>query len=97
MNKVILKGRLTKDVELKKTKNKKEYAVFTVAVPRFKPDETDFISCVSWGDSAEFLKKYFSKGQEILLTGRIKVVNEDEKYSTFVEVDSVEFCGSKKE
>ena len=96
MNKVILKGRLAKDVELKKTKNKKEYAVYTIAVQRYNPEEADFISCINWGDSAEFVKKYFEKGKEILVSGRLKVVNEDEKYSTFVEVETIEFCGKKE-
>lgn len=96
MNKVILKGRIAKDVELKKTKNKKEYAVYTIAVQRYNPEECDFISCISWGDSAEFVKKYFEKGKEILVSGRLKVVQEEEKYSTFVEVETIEFCGKKE-
>ena len=97
MNKVILKGRLAGDPESKKSKNKKEYAVYTIAVQRYNQDEVDFIPCISWDKNAEFVSKYFTKGKEILVAGRIKVVKDGDKTNTFVEVDSVEFCGKKEE
>lgn len=97
MNKVILKGRLAQDPESKKSKNKKEYSVYTIAVQRYNQDEVDFIPCISWDKNAEFINKYFTKGKEILVSGRIKVVKDADKTNTFVEVDSVEFCGKKEE
>ena len=97
MNKVILKGRLARDPESKKSKNKKEYSVYTIAVQRYNQDEVDFIPCISWDKNAEFVNKYFTKGKEILVSGRIKVVKDADKTNTFVEVDSVEFCGKKEE
>lgn len=97
MNKVILKGRLTQDPEERKSKNKKVYTVYTIAVQRYNQDEVDFIPCISWDKNAEFVSKYFKKGKEILVSGRIKVVKEDDKQNTFVEVDSVEFCGKKED
>ena len=97
MNKVILKGRLAQDPESKKSKNKKEYTVYTIAVQRYNQDEVDFIPCISWDKNAEFVSKYFTKGKEILIAGRIKVVKDGDKTNTFVEVDSVEFCGKKED
>ena len=102
MNKVILKGRLTKDIELRYTQSAepKAFAMFGVAVNRqFKKDECDFINCKAWGKTAEVLGKYFKKGQEILLEGRIEVSvsDTDGVKTTFVNVvaEQVEFCGSK--
>lgn len=97
MNKVILKGRLAQDPERKKSKNKKEYSVYTIAVQRYNQDEVDFVPCISWDKNAEFVNKYFTRGKEILVSGRIKVVKDADKTNTFVEVDSVEFCGKKEE
>lgn len=101
MNKVILKGRLTKDIELRYTQSAepKAFAMFSVAVNRFKKDECDFINCKAWGKTAEFLGKYFSKGQEILLEGRIEVSTSDtdgvKTIFTNVVAEQVEFCGNK--
>lgn len=100
MNKVILKGRLTKDIEVKYTQSAdpKAYAMFSVAVNRFK-DGADFINCKAWGKTAEFLGKYFTKGQEILIEGRIEVsqAETDGVKTTFTNVvaERVDFCGSK--
>lgn len=101
MNRVILKGRLTKDVELRYTQSAepKAFAMFSVAVNRFKKDECDFITCKAWGKTAEVLEKYFKKGQEILLEGRIEVnvSDTDGVKTTFTNVvaEQVEFCGNK--
>ena len=100
MNRVILKGRLTKDIELRYTQSAepKAFAIFSVAVNRFK-EGADFINCKAWGKTAEFLNKYFTKGQEILLEGRIEVnvADVDGVKTTFTNViaEQVEFCGSK--
>lgn len=101
MNNVVLKGRLTKDVDLRYTQGSepKAYCMFSVAVNRMKEGECDFINCKAWGKTAEFLGKYFKKGQEVVLQGRIEVStqNTDGINKTFTNVvaERVEFCGSK--
>ena len=99
MNKAILKGRLVKDPELRYTTNDTPVATFTLAVGRKEKDKADFINCVAWGKTGEFVSKYFVKGQEMLSVGRIQVrdYEKDGKkvYVTEVIVEEVEFCGSK--
>lgn len=105
MNKVILVGRLTRDPEMRNTQNSC-CARFSVAVDRrFKKEgdevTADFISCIAWGKTAEFIEKYFSKGMRIGLTGRIQTgsyTNRDGQkvYTTDVVVEEVEFVESKK-
>lgn len=103
MNTIILKGRLTKDPELKATQSSISICRFCVAVNRrFNKDEADFINCVAWRGTAEFISKYFKKGQEICLSGALTVnrwENEDGKseWSSEVTVDNAEFCGSKSD
>lgn len=104
MNTVILMGRLTKDTELKATNSGLSVCRFTVAVDRYSKDgedKTDFINCVAWRKTAEFIDNYFSKGQRIALTGSIQTGSYTDKdgrtvYTTDVLVDKVEFCESKK-
>lgn len=103
MNSIVIKGRLTADPEMRKTANDVPVANFTVAVDRaFNREETDFFRCTAWRATADFVKQYFKKGQEILLTGEMRCdVWEDddgEKHSSWtVQVTNVEFCGSKSE
>ena len=103
MNTIILKGRLTKDPELMATPSGISICRFCVAVNRrFNKDEADFINCVAWRGTAEFISKYFKKGQEICLSGALTVnrwENEEGKseWSSEVTVDNAEFCGSKSE
>ena len=105
MNTVILMGRLTKDTELKATNSGLSVCRFTVAVDRYSKDgedKTDFINCVAWRKTAEFIDNYFSKGQRIALTGSIQTGSYTDKdgrtvYTTDVLVDKVEFCESKKD
>ena len=103
MNTIILKGRLTKDPELKATQSGISICRFCVAVNRrFNKDEADFINCVAWRGTAEFISIYFKKGQEICLSGALTVnrwENEEGKseWSSEVTVDNAEFCGSKSE
>ena len=108
MNKVHLIGRLTRDPELKYTQTTEPIAVtrFSVAVNRkYKKDgeqEADFINCVSFGKQAEFVEKYFKKGQQIAICGRIqtgsyKDNNGNTKYTFDVVAEEVEFCGGKTE
>ena len=103
MNTVILIGRLTKDPELKTTQSGLSLCRFTVAVDRYSKDgedKTDFINCVAWRNTADFIDKYFSKGQRIALTGSIQTGSYEKDgrtvYTTDVLVDKAEFCESKK-
>lgn len=101
MNKVILKGRLTATPELKKTATDIYVTDFSVAVNRrFNKEQTDFINCQAWRQTAEFITKYFTKGQEILVIGELHIEKWDKdgetRYSTRVVVDEVDFCGSKE-
>ena len=71
MNKVILMGRTTKDADIKS--GEMTVARFTLAVDRRTKDKaTDFISCVAFGKTAEFIQKYISKGTKVLVTGSIR-------------------------
>ena len=107
MNKILLKGRVSREIELRYTQtNNTAVTNFTIAVNRdfIKQGEerqSDFINCVAYGKTAEFVNKYFKKGQEILVTGRLQNRNWDDQngqkhYVTEVIVESVEFCGSKQ-
>ena len=107
MNKVILLGRMVRDPEVRYSQgdNATATARFSVAVNRkFKNAEgnydADFINCVSFSKTAEFIEKYFHKGDMIALTGRIQTgsyTNKDgvKVYTTDVVVEEVEFAGGK--
>ena len=106
MNKVILLGRLAKEPELGMTQGGVPVCKFTVACDRkySKGDEkqTDFIRCVAWRQTAEFIHKYFGKGQRIALEGSITTGSYDDDsgrrhYITEVTVDNAEFAQSKGE
>lgn len=103
LNTVIIMGRLTADPELRKTQNGTAVSSFTVAVERrFQREQTDFINVVAWKQTAEFVEKYFHKGDMIALRGSIQQRNYEDKNGnkrTAVEVvaDEVSFCGSKGE
>lgn len=101
MNKVVLVGRLTKDPELRFAAGSgTSVCRFTVAVNRqFKKDETDFISCVSFGKTAEIIAQHFTKGKQIAVSGSIRTGSYDaqdgtKKYTTDVAVDTFDFIGS---
>ena len=109
MNKVILVCRLTADPELRQTQSGIASCRFTVAVDRqFSNKETgereaDFITCVAWRKSAEFVSKYFTKGKMIIVEGSMRNNNYQDKnhsdvmhYTTEVQVDNVEFAGDGK-
>lgn len=103
MNKVALLGRLTRDPELRYTPgNGTAVCKFTLAVNRqFKKDEADFISCVSFGKSAETISQYLLKGSQIAIGGRIQTGSYDaqdgtKRYTTDVVVESFEFVGGSK-
>jgi single-strand DNA-binding protein len=104
LNNVILQGRLTQDVEVKQTQTGKSVASFSLAVERDYSangeKETDFINIVAWGNTADFIGKYFGKGKQMLVTGSLNVrkyqtQNGENRYVTEVKADSVYFCGDK--
>ena len=105
MNKVILLGRLTKDVETRYTQtNNSLVATFTLAVNRRFAKEgeerqTDFINIVAWGKTGEFSSKYFKKGLQVAVVGRLQNrsyedSNGQKKYITEVIAEEVYFADS---
>lgn len=107
MNRVILLGNLVKDIEYKQTPNGVAVATFTLAVRRRIKNaqggyDADFINCVAWRHTADFLRKYFSKGQAVAVVGQIQTRsyednNGNKRYVTEVLVDEAEFTGGKAE
>lgn len=80
MNNVQLIGRLTKEVEVRKTQSGASYARFSLAVPRkFEKNATDFINCVAWRKTADNLGLYTSKGDRIGVTGFIQTGSYDDR------------------
>ena len=106
MNNITLIGRMTADAELKTTNNGVSVTSFTVAVdraytPKGQEKRTDFIKCVAWSKTAEFLSKNFHKGEKIGIVGRMETRNYEDhdgnKRTAYeVIVESVDFCESKK-
>ena len=107
MNKVELIGRLTHDVEMRQTPNGVSLARFSIAVTRrFKNSngeyDADFINCVAWRQTGEFIAKQFQKGGMIAVVGSIQSRSWDgndckKQYATEVVVDEVYFTGAKKQ
>lgn len=107
LNKVIIMGRLTADLELKQTPSGVSVLSFNIAVERSyskqgEEKQVDFINCVAWRQQAEFISKYFSKGRMIALEGNLRTRTYDDKngtkhYVTEVYIDGVSFTGEKKE
>lgn len=101
LNKTILNGRLTKAPELKQTNSGKSVCGFTIAVDRNRDREkTDFVPIVAWGKTAEFVNKWFGKGDLITIVGRIEVRNYEDKNgnkrtATEIIAEEVLFGGSK--
>jgi len=106
MNNVTLIGRLTKDLELRKSQTGMSILRFTLAVNRRVPNkqtgqrEADFISCVAFGKTAEIMSTYLAKGSQVGIEGRIQTGNYDDAngnrvYTTDVIVDNFDFIDSK--
>lgn len=106
LNKAILMGRLTADPELRQTPSGIASCRFTIAINRkFKNQQTgeyeaDFINCIAWRQTAEFVSKYFSKGKMIIVEGSLRNNNYTDQngvkhYSMNVQADSVMFGESK--
>lgn len=90
MNKIEIMGRLTKDVEVKETKNKKLVYVFTLAVPRKLDNEkVDFINCIAFSKIGEIIKKYTFKGRRIIVCGSLNIDNYEDKDGNMKQYVSV--------
>ena len=105
MNKVILMGRLTREPELRYSQSNNPLAIarYTLAVARkvkTNDTEADFINCIAFGKSAEFVEKYFRQGQRVLIEGRLQTgsyTNKDGQkvYTTDIVVETQEFADGK--
>lgn len=103
LNVVALQGRITSDPELKHTKSGVAVTSFTLAVDMYAKEErkTDWVDVVAWRQTAEFICKYFTKGQMIAVTGSIQTRSYEDKQGNkrkAVEIvaKEVSFCGSKE-
>lgn len=103
INKAILMGRLTRDPELRHTGSGTPVCSFSIAIDNGYGDNrsTDFINCVAWNKTAEFVEKYFTKGRMIIVVGRIQTrtwEGQDGKknYATEVVASEVSFGESKR-
>lgn len=102
MNKCIIIGRLTKDIDVRSSQSGTSVAKFTVAVDRrTKEKETDFINCTAFGKTAEVLQKYVRKGHRIGIVGHIQTGSYEKDghkvYTTDVIVDEIEFLEKKED
>ena len=107
LNMVTLQGRLTRDPELRHTQSNVAVASFSLAVERDAgagsdgKRPVDFIDCVAWRNTGEFITSYFKKGAQVLINGQLqtrKYTDRDGNNRTAVEVkvDKAYFCGDKK-
>lgn len=106
LNHITMMGRLTREPELRRTGNGIAAVSFTLAVDRdFKGQDgerqTDFIDCVAWRSTAEFVDKYFGRGQMAVVSGQLRIRSWTDKdgnkrRSAEVVADNVYFCGSKR-
>jgi len=107
LNHIVIHGRLTRDPELRYTNNSTPVASFTVAVDRDyagegQQKETDFIDCVAWRATGEFVNKYFLKGSLIVVSGRLQSRKWTDKegnkrVSWEINANNVYFGGSKSD
>ena len=110
LNKVVLCGRLTADPELKQTQNGIAVVSFTIAVNRRftrgadgqNNSQADFINCVAWRQTAEFISRYFKKGSSLCVTGSIQTRTWNDntgakRYATDVVVDEAMFVDSRSD
>ena len=108
LNHITIMGRLTRDPELRRTGSGVAVASFTVAVDRdFSPKdggekETDFIDCVAWRQTGEFVSKYFTKGRMAVVSGRLQIRSWTDKdgnkrRTAEIVADNVYFGDSKRD
>lgn len=104
LNKILLQGRLTDTPELKSTPNGVNVTSFTLAVDRDYQSggekQTDFINCVAWRNTADFICKYFEKGRMLIACGSLQVrsytaQDGSKRYVSEVVIESVNFGGDK--
>lgn len=88
MNKFIGIGRVTKDIEKKVTQSGKSVVSFTLAIKRDK-ENSDFINCVSWNNTADFLSQYVSKGDLISIDGKVQTRSYDKQDGTKAYITEV--------
>lgn len=108
LNHITIMGRFTRDPELRRTGSGTAVASFTLAVDRDfsgkdnKEKETDFIDCVAWRNTGEFVSKYFTKGRMAVVSGRLQIRSYTDKEgnkrrAAEVVAESVYFADSNKE
>lgn len=103
VNKIILQGRLVADVELKTVGDNISVTEFTVAwSEKYNDNEKKlFLRCKAWRSTAEFISKYFSKGQQIVIEGNMLTEewekDGEKKSRTICNVEKASFCGNKSE
>lgn len=107
LNCVVIAGRIVRDPELRRTGSGIAVTSFSLAVDRDFGSkdggerETDFIDCVAWRSTGEFVSKYFTKGSMAMVTGRLQIrqytdKNGQKRRTAEILVNSIYFCGSKK-
>lgn len=105
LNKIMMCGRLTADVELKATQSGRNVCSFTLAVNQPKQKDSveqkaDFFNCVAWDKTAEFITRYFSKGNSLFIIGKLRNRSYKDRegrtvYVTEVYIDEASFVDSK--
>lgn len=106
MNKIILIGRMTNDIEIRYTQNQKEVGSFDLAINRNYKNangeyDTDFFKCIAWGNLAKTIHTYTSKGSQIAIEGRVEnrtyqANDGTNRYVTEVVVEGMQLLDSKK-
>lgn len=108
LNHIVIMGRLTRDPEMRRTASGLACSNFSLAVERDIPNketcsrETDFIDCVAWRNTAEFVSKFFSKGSMAIVSGRLQIrswedKNGNKRRTAEVVADNIYFGSSKKD
>lgn len=102
INTVILMGRLTRDPELRQTSSGTDFCRFVLAIPKdYDKEKTDFVDCIAWRKTAEFVSKYFHKGERISVVGSIVTTSsgegEDRKKWVEVQADKVGFVETRSQ
>ena len=102
LNRTIIMGRIAADLEQRVTKDGKAVLSFTVAVNSYGKDDPEWIDCVAWGKTAEFICKYFKKGSQIALEGHLHTrdyedKNGNKRKATELVINNVYFCGAKND
>ena len=104
MNKCVLMGNITKDLEIRRTSTNKSVLDFSIACNEGKTRDgneiVEFVNIQAWESQAETIAKYFSKGDKIMVEGKIRTTSYDGQngkvYKTYVQLERFEFCGSRK-